>query len=117
MENRRKDNERNVGNNCIMGNTMNYKEVRELAKKRNEEIAIKDFVVDKKCRIVEFLHCDRTYCSFVSACVERLDEEWFVIYTEHHGFFVYHVEDLEWLKSYTRSDEQTHVYNLDWVGE
>jgi len=35
---------------------------------------------------------------FYHACIKKLDKEWTVVCTEHHGNFLYHFEDVEFIR-------------------
>ena len=72
---------------------MNYREVLEKAKEKEKDITCKDLN-----NIVYLYHFDRTEITYSNATLETIDDangKWFIIYTEHHGFHVYHEEDLQ----------------------
>ena len=82
-----------------------YKDAKKLAKEiGNELVYPDDFVVNKRAKVIEFLHMDGTNCSFTSACFEKIADDWIAIYTEHHGEFVYHTDDLEWVRESLRPE-------------
>ena len=80
-----------------------YKDAKIKAEEIRKVLSSKDFVVRKRARVIEMQHCDGTYCKFVSACFRKIAEDWMAIYTEHHGMFVYHTEDLKWVRESRRS--------------
>jgi hypothetical protein len=75
-----------------------YKEAVELARKILESEA-----GDRKSGIfgktIRFRHCDGSECEFRYASSRKLDKKgkWIAIFTEHHGLFVHHYDDLEWV--------------------
>ena len=82
---------------------MNLKEAKIMAEKLDKELDLHAFIVDKKAevkraRIIVVQHHDGSYLELHSACFQKLDEEWMVVFTEHHGVFVYHFEDVRWIK-------------------
>jgi hypothetical protein len=79
---------------------MNLKEAREMANKMYDDVALHDFAVNQKARIVAIQHADRSYLEFWSACYKELDKNWIAVFTEHHGCFVYHKEDVEWVREW-----------------
>jgi len=71
-----------------------YKEIYQEASEKDKSLLAYDLI-----HVVSFKHGDKseaTYCH--SLLVIEDDGQWYVIYTEHHGFFIYHFEDLEWIK-------------------
>ena len=58
-------------------------------------------VMDKQLSCTDFgyrvtlRHGDGSVLTFNHALLCLMDELWLACFTEHHGFFVYHVEDLE----------------------
>ena len=83
--------------------SLSYKEAVKKANEIDGTLTCQDFVVRKRSRVIEFLHSDGTYCKFVSACFKRITDDWVAIYTEHHGIFVYHTEDIKWVCESIRS--------------
>jgi len=53
-------------------------------------------------RVVILEHEDGSYLQFDSAFLMRVDREWIVCFTEHHGFHVYHADDLFAYSQYER---------------
>lgn len=45
-------------------------------------------------RSVTMIHEDGTTLNFQSAFLMTVDQEWIVVFTEHHSYHVYHKEDL-----------------------
>ena len=81
-----------------------YKDAKKLADGVGKALSYpKDFVVRKRARVIEMQHCDGTYCKFISACFRKVADDWISIYTEHHGTFVYHTEDLKCVRESRRS--------------
>ena len=76
---------------------MNYKEAKEKAQEMHDKLTGYEFAENKKARIIAVKHCDGSYLEFHSATFEKLDEEWTAVFTEHHGMFVYHFEDVEYI--------------------
>ena len=80
---------------------MNYKEAKSKLEQINKKLTIYDFINNKKSKkikIVEIRHCDGSYLKFYHACIKKLDKEWTVVCTEHHGNFLYHFEDVEFIR-------------------
>jgi hypothetical protein len=79
---------------------MDYKEALKRAKQANKRIDLHSFIVNKKPRIIAVKHHDGSYLEFHSAAFFKLDDkgEWMAVFTEHHGIFVYHFEDVKWIK-------------------
>lgn len=69
---------------------MNVDQVREIAKKYDESLQATD---ERFNRNVVLLHHDGTYMRIMRAFL-MMHEIWLVVFTEHHGFFVYHTDDL-----------------------
>ena len=91
-----------------MGPSIGYKDAKSLAEVVGKSLSCpEDFVVRKRARIIEFLHMDGTYCKFASACFKKIADDWMAIYTEHHGTFVYHTDDLEWVRESRRPKDYT----------
>ena len=91
---------------------MNYKEAQEKADKIFETIGLvgsHDFTVNKIPRIIAVNHFDGSYLEFHSACFRKIDDEWMAVFTEHHGMFVYHFEDV---KTITELNEKRFVKYL-----
>jgi hypothetical protein len=47
---------------------------------------------------IAFRHCDGSECQFNHAAFRTIDESWMVVFTEHFSKFVFHREDVEWVK-------------------
>lgn len=88
---------------------MNYKEAKEKAQEIHDKLTGYEFTKNKKARIIAVKHCDGSYLEFHSATFEKLDEEWTAVFTEHHGMFVYHFEDVKYIKE--RCHGGTHDMN------
>ena len=70
---------------------MNYKEACEKAKEIDRSLLVcidlKDFIY--------LSHSDGSKCMWSHANLKE-DGEWIFIFTEHHGYFVYHKEDVKY---------------------
>ena len=66
---------------------MKYSEVKKLVRKKSQ-VKLNEFKYT-----VSYIHIDGTQCEFVGSFIEQFDE-WVAIYTEHHGYFIYHLTDL-----------------------
>ncbi len=66
---------------------MNYKD----ALKEAEKICLDNNDLNQT---ISIKHLDGSVLSFTHS-VYKLIDEWILISTEHHGFFAYHIEDLE----------------------
>jgi len=77
---------------------LSYAEVRAIASQRDLEFrAGQNF---NKVIIVK--HCDGSRFEFRHATLEKIDEEWYAIYSEHNGFHVYYIEDIEYIQEVER---------------
>lgn len=79
---------------------MNYKDAKTLAESMDKSITLNDLMEDKTIRIIAIQHEDGSYLEFHSAVYRSLDDEWFVVYTEHHGDHVYNKDDVKWVKEW-----------------
>ena len=72
---------------------MNYKEIYKKAEEIGKTLdARKDFK-----NVVYVEHCDGTKLELHYASLKKImdgDEEWYMVFTEHNGFFAYHFEDV-----------------------
>lgn len=73
---------------------MDYRE----AQQKMEKITKAAWLPSDFSRTIWFKHMDGSECKFHGAKFVRMDKEWLCIITEHHGEFLYHHEDLEWVK-------------------
>lgn len=80
---------------------MNYRD----AKKEAEKFSCEDAKFDKKIFIK---HHDGSTLNFTYSSYKKIEDEWILVATEHHGFFSYHVEDLDSVKV-----EDYHKYPKD----
>ena len=86
---------------------MSYKEALAEARKISSELEYpRDFVSRQRCRVVTWLHADGSRFEVNSAAVRKFDD-YIAIFTEHHGDFVYHIDDLDWVKEHWRPK---HIY-------
>ena len=91
--------------------TLGYKDAKILADKISKEIEFpKDFIIRKRAKIIVIKHMDGSVMEFHSACFRKLDEDWMVVFTEHHGDFVYHKDDLISIEEHRRTGP-FHYYN------
>lgn len=77
---------------------MNYKQAIKKANKLNKIVTNNDFVTKENNRVANIIvvnHMDGSYFEFCSAAFEKMDNEWMVVFTEHHGVLVYHFEDVK----------------------
>ena len=86
-------------------NEIGYKDALKLAADVGKTLVFPDdFVIKQQCKVIEFLHVDGSYCKFVSACFKKIADDWIAIYTEHHGKFVYHTDDVKWVRVSSRPE-------------
>ena len=76
---------------------------RKAARKIADEIDKTLFITDFR-NMVEIMHEDGTHLKINHACYNDLDDEWLAIFSEHHGVFVYHKEDLIWVKEWKQPE-------------
>ena len=70
---------------------MKYKEVLQYAKEKDSTLMSgKDFIGTSTVR-----HNDGTVLILEFSCYEE-KEGWLIFFTEHHGLFVYHTDDMDW---------------------
>jgi len=70
-----------------------YKEIYQEVSNQDKSLLSYDLT-----HIVSFKHCDKSEATYYHALLEvRESGRWYIIFTEHHGFFVYHFEDLLWI--------------------
>lgn len=79
---------------------MNLLEAREMAGKLEKVKNLHDFYVRRRYRIIALVHKDGSFFEFHRSAFQKLDDEWFAIFTEHHGTFVYSIEDIERIKEW-----------------
>lgn len=82
---------------------MNYSEAYEKAKLVDSGLKATDFQWNAR---VYVLHEDGSEMDFNYAFLMK-DEDWVFVFTEHNGFHVWHLEDLETCMSY--QDEEAPV--------
>jgi len=75
---------------------MNYKDALAKAKELDSKLTAMSF--DWGARVY-VKHEDGTELDFNYAFLQK-DGDWVYIFTEHHGFHVYHLDDLEKVVSY-----------------
>jgi len=68
-----------------------YKEIEKIAKKLDKNLKAND---DRLQRAVYIAHHDGSTFLFNNAFSIKQDDDWIIILTEHHGYHIYHVEDL-----------------------
>lgn len=92
----------NLGTDNINLFTIAYKAVLIEVEEMSKKLDIYSFIVRRKSRVVAVEHCDGSYLEFHSACYRKLNKEWHVVFTEHHGSHVYHKDDVlkikEWVE-------------------
>jgi len=76
---------------------MNYRE----AKKEAEKFYVEDGKFDKNIFI---RHNDGSTLYFTYSSYKKINE-WILVATEHHGFFAYHIEDLDFMKVKVRFED------------
>lgn len=81
---------------------MTYKEALEKAQRTNKALSIDSFISNGKSKMVSWLHGDGSYFEIENACVKKIGKDYIAIFTEHHGVFVYHTDDVDWVKESLR---------------
>jgi len=66
-----------------------YQEAKDFAAKNNDKLIVKDFIEHS----VYMKHSDGSTFKFTNA-FGMIKNEWFFIFTEHHGYHIYGIEDL-----------------------
>lgn len=90
---------------------MRFAEIQELAKNIDANLLSSDKRFGKS---VYIRHDDGSTMMFDCAFVERLivdndlDKVYYLVFTEHHGFHVYHSEDVDFIHQY----EECEIYNV-----
>jgi hypothetical protein len=83
---------------------MNLKQAKKELDKCAKTLDLNAFIVNKHQRVIAVYHFDDSYLEFHSACFKKLDDKWMAVFTEHHGNFLYHFEDVEWIKEWGHND-------------
>lgn len=78
---------------------LNYKEAQELAEQKNRKLKTGHDL----SKTIVVRHFDGSVLEFHHSSWEKLDVEWYVVHTEHHGFHVYHCEDIKSIEEVTRT--------------
>lgn len=81
---------------------MTCREAYEIAEKLDAELRADNPIFRNSVRII---HEEGTVLNFEWASVVRLSQDYVGIFTEHHGFHVYHYEDLYDIIQYKRLDK------------
>jgi len=79
---------------------MNILEAKVVAQEIDRTIGQEDFYIRKRYRIIALQHIDGTRFEFHRAAFRQLDKKWVAIFTEHHGFYAYNVEDVEYIQEW-----------------
>lgn len=79
---------------------MNLLEAQEKAAQIGKTVNLKDFYVRRRYRIISLTHGDGSFFEFHRSAFVKLDDEFVAIFTEHHGTFVYGVEDIVRIKEW-----------------
>ena len=82
---------------------MNLKQAKKKLDQISKELDLNAFYIKKRQRIIAVYHFDGSYLEFHSACFKKLDDEWMAVFTEHHGNFLYHFEDVRWIKEWDQN--------------
>jgi hypothetical protein len=77
---------------------MNLKQAKKELDQTSKTLDLNAFYIKKRQRIIAVYHFDGSYLEFHSASFKKLDDEWMAVFTEHHGSFLYHFEDVKWIK-------------------
>lgn len=80
---------------------MTYKEASQKASEIDKSLTLKNFH-DR----IYIEHCDGSKMEFNYAMYKKLSKEFMVVFTEHHGYFVFHVEDVKKIEKI----ERTNIY-------
>ena len=72
----------------------------KLAQEMDETIEIKDLIIRKRWRVVAVKHGDGSYFEFNGACFRKIMKDFMVVFTEHHGFHLYHIDDVDFIKEW-----------------
>jgi len=79
---------------------INRKEALKIAKEINQKIDIGRFTVKGRSRIIFVQHGDGSKLEFHSACFSKLSDDFMAVFTEHHGYHIYHVDDIDYIKEW-----------------
>jgi hypothetical protein len=82
---------------------MNLKQAKKELDQISKTLDLNAFIVNKQPRIISVYHFDGSYLEFHSASFKKLDDEWMAVFTEHHGNFLYHFEDVRWIKEWDKN--------------
>ena len=92
--------------------SIDYKDAKNIAKEINESLDIYAFVVRKRARIIAIQHGDGSYLEFHSSCFRKIGKEFLAVFTEHHGFYVYHMDDIDSVKEWLSPKSLFYNKNL-----
>ena len=84
----------------ILGKKISYKDVCEKANEIKNKLDRFCFVSEDKPgfpRVISWKHFDDSFFEIKSACYSYIGD-FIIIFTEHHNNFVYHLEDIRWVK-------------------
>jgi hypothetical protein len=84
-----------------------YKEAKILIEQRSKKLDLNSFSIKVRGkyipRVISVYHCDGSCLEFHSACFEKCNSDFFFVFTEHHGNFVYHREDVKSISTWGQS--------------
>ena len=92
---------------------MNLKQAKKELDKYAKTLDLNAFYIKKHQRIISVYHFDGSYLEFHSSCFKKLDDEWMAVFTEHHGNFLYHFEDVMWIKEWDQN-KLRELYRCVW---
>jgi len=80
----------------------NLNDAEKLAAEMDKNITCYDLMKNKEERVIAIKHLDGTYLEFHSACCREIAKNWIAVFTEHHKYFVYEMDDLVWIKEWLK---------------
>ena len=88
----------------ILGKKISYRDVCSKADKLKKKIDRFCFISENKPnspRVISWKHMDDSFFEIKSACYSYIGN-FIIVFTEHHNHFVYHLEDIKWVKEDNR---------------
>ena len=73
----------------------NYKDAWAYAIEIDKTLLVHSFISKKRNRIITIQHMDGSYLELHAACFKKFNNNWFAVFSEHHGRFVFHKDDVK----------------------
>jgi hypothetical protein len=91
----------------IQGFVKGYKDAKIAIEHRSKKLDLNSFSIKVRGKyipkVISVYHCDGSHLEFHSACFEKYSSDFFFVFTEHHGNFVYHKDDVKHISTWGKS--------------